>query len=597
MSDKTKEFIEKAIKIHGDKYDYSKVEYKKASEKVIIICKIHGEFLQTTGNHLYGYNCKKCSKEETSNKQKYTTEDFINKSKIIHGDKYDYSKVNYIDSKTKIIIMCKIHGEFQQGPNKHLQKQGCPKCGGHQLSNNELFISQSKIIHGDKYDYSKVDYINSQTKIIIICKIHGEFNQVPNSHLQGCGCKLCGIIDTTNSMKSNYDDFVNKAIEKHGDKYDYSKVNYINALEKVVIICKEHGEVEQTPSDHLTSKYGCNKCSILFRSEIRKKTTEDFINEAKEIYGDLYDYTKSVYTGCENKLIIICKIHGEFEQQPNNHLYGKGCFNCGRQKLFDSRKSNTHEFIKNAIEIHGNKYDYSKSVYINSNKKVTIICKEHGEFEQTPSGHLGGRGCKLCGIETTRQKLTSSTNHFIFKSKKIYGDKYEYSKVDYINAETKIIIVCKEHGEFNIRPNNHINSYQGCPKCQIKKQHSKKQINWLNFIQLKDNINIQHAENDGEYIIPNSKYKADGYCKETNTIYEFHGDYWHGNPNKFIETEINKTTKCSFGELYQKTIDKENYIKNMGFNLITIWESDWIKLNRYIGILQRKFRNYKSINL
>ena len=583
MTNKTAEFIEKAIKIHGDRYDYSKVEYIKASQKVIIICKEHGEFTQTSGNHLYGYNCIKCSKANTSNKQRYTQDKFINKAKEIHGDLYDYSKLKYIDSKTKIIIICKTHGDFQQAPNKHLQKQGCPKCGGHQISNNELFISQSKIIHGNKYDYSKVEYINSQTKVIIICKIHGEFNQVPNSHLQSCGCKLCGIIDTTNSLKSNYDDFINKANEKHGDKYDYSKVEYIKAIQKIIIICKEHGAFEQTPSDHLTSKYGCNKCSLLFRSGI-KKTTEDFINESKGIHGDLYDYSKSVYIGCEKKLLIICKKHGEFEQQPNNHLSRKGCPNCGKQKLFDSRKSNTTDFINNSIKIHKNKYDYSNVDYTNSNKKITIICNEHGEFEQTPTSHLSGRGCKLCGIEITRQKMTLSTNDFIFKSKNIYGDKYEYSKVDYTNSNKNVIIICKEHGEFNIRPNNHINSYQGCMKCQTKKQYSKVALNWLNSIQLKENITIQHAENEGEFIIPNTNYKADGYCQETNTIYEFHGDYWHGNPNKFILTEINKTTKCSFGELYQKTLDKELFIINMGFNLITMWESEWNKINKNIDI-------------
>ena len=121
-------------------------------------------------------------------------------------------------------------------------------------------------------------------------------------------------------------------------------------------------------------------------------------------------------------------------------------------------------------------------------------------------------------------------------------------------------------------------------KCQTKKQYSKVALNWLNSIQLKENITIQHAENEGEFIIPNTNYKADGYCQETNTIYEFHGDYWHGNPNKFILTEINKTTKCSFGELYQKTLDKELVIINMGFNLITMWESEWNKINKNIDI-------------
>jgi hypothetical protein len=116
----------------------------------------------------------------------------------------------------------------------------------------------------------------------------------------------------------------------------------------------------------------------------------------------------------------------------------------------------------------------------------------------------------------------------------------------------------------------------------------------MNFIQTKDNIYIQHGENSNEYQIPNTRFKADGYCEETNTIYEYHGDYWHGNPAKFDRNEINKRTKCTFGKLYEKTLKREQQIKDMGFNLITIWESDWIKLNKFVKILQRKFRMFHT---
>jgi G:T-mismatch repair DNA endonuclease (very short patch repair protein) len=112
----------------------------------------------------------------------------------------------------------------------------------------------------------------------------------------------------------------------------------------------------------------------------------------------------------------------------------------------------------------------------------------------------------------------------------------------------------------------------------------------LNFISIFYAINISHAENDKEFILPNTRLKADGYCKETNTIYEFHGDYWHGNPHIYPNNKYNNTTKCTFGELYKNTLNKEQQIRNLGFNLITIWESDWIKLNKCVKLLQRKFR-------
>jgi len=582
----TETFIKKAILVHGDKYDYSKVEYKKAIKNVIIICKKHGEFLQQPNNHLTGNECTKCSILRRSDKSRYTTEIFIDKAKEINGELYDYSNVNYVDSKTKVIIICKEHGEFLQAPNKHLQKHKCPKCMCREKRNNEEFIEKAKEIHGDKYDYSKIEYSNSQTKIIIICNNHGEFLQIPNSHIQGMGCIKCA-----NVHKSNTEDFIIKATEIHKDLYDYSKVKYVNSHTKIIIICKEHGEFEQTPSDHLNCKYGCQICSMSIRGETKMNNCkEKFITNAIKIHGDIYDYSKSIYTGCENKLIIICKEHGEFEQQPNNHLYGKGCYNCGRTQVNDSRRSNLDEFLKKAVEIHKDLYDYSKVEYVNNHTKVEIICKEHGEFEQTPSHHLlREQGCYKCGEIRTANSKYSNTNEFIEKSKKIHGDKYDYSNVNYKKANENVNITCKEHGIFSIRPNNHINSNQGCVKCQIKKQYSKKSIDWLNFISKYYNINIQHGENGCEFKIPNTRYRADGYCMETNTIYEFNGTRWHGDP-RFCDKNETSYFGVKYGELYEKTIKKGKIIKDMGFNLITIWEYDWDKINKSIKILQKNRR-------
>ncbi len=514
------------------------------------------------------------------------TEEFINKAIVIHGNKYDYSKTDYKKSFEKVIITCKAHGDFIQAPGKHLQKQGCPKCAGHEKINTIQFIEKANIIHKNKYDYTKVNYINSSTKIIIICRIHGEFKQVANSHIQGYGCPKCGII-----RDPNVDEFITKANQKYCGLYDYSKINYINSHEKIIIICKTHGDFEQTPSDHLNSKYGCLKCSLILRGENKKKTTEDFILEAKKVHKNIYDYSKSIYTGCEDKLIIICPNHGEFEQQPKNHLLGKGCLDCAREKLFNSRKDNITTFINKANIIHNNKYDYSLTEYFNSKIEIKIICKEHGVFTQIPSHHLQGQGCVKCSRILVSNKKKSNNDEFKKKSKLIFGDIYDYSKVDYIDTNTKVIIICKEHGNFLIRPNNHINSKQGCPKCQIKKQYSKMQIEWLNFISIKDNINIQHAENDNEFLIPNTNYKADGYCKKTNTIFEFHGNYFHGCPKFYNPDHINKTTNCTFGELYEKTLEKELKIYELGYKLITIWEYEWKNIKKSVKILQKKFKN------
>ena len=195
------------------------------------------------------------------------TIDFIDKAIKIHGYKYDYSKVEYIDSKTKVCIICPIHGEFWQRPSKHLSGQGCKKCS--YIKNGikcrktlEQFITQSKEVHGDKYDYSKVKYVNGQTKVCIICPIHGEFYQTPESHLSGNGCNQCGIDITTNKLKDNLLEFIDKSKKIHGDRYDYSKVEYVNSKTHVKLKCNRCGfEFYVKPNNHISSKSGCPLCN------------------------------------------------------------------------------------------------------------------------------------------------------------------------------------------------------------------------------------------------------------------------------------------------------------------------------------------------
>ena len=437
------------------------------------------------------------------------------------------------------------------------------------------FINKAKVVHGNKYDYSKSIYKNTRTKIKIICKNHGEFEQLSSKHLNNQGCAKCARNYKTIT------DFINEATQLHGDKYDYSKVKYINSQTNVIIMCKIHGEFEQRAFNHLIGQ-GCGKCAGRQRQNI------DFVNDAIKVHGDKYDYSKSIYTKAQENVIIICKKHGEFEQRACHHLNGHGCHKCGIEQSANNRNNDNLIFIEKAKKIHGEVYDYSIVEYKKAHEKVKILCKKHGEFEQIPSDHFSGHGCHKCGIEQNANNCRSNNTEFIEKAKSIHNNKYDYSKIDYVNSDTKIIIICQEHGDFEQRPYDHL-SGKGCSKCS--NNFSKAQIRWLEFIGLKDKIKIQHAENSNEYQIPTTKCKADGYCKETNTIYEFHGDYWHGNPNIYHGSQFNKTTKRTFGELYQSTISREQQIKDMGFNLITIWESDWIKLNKCIKVLQRKYRS------
>ena len=207
----TNEFIEKARKVHGDKYDYSKVNYVNAKTKVCIICPIHGEFWQTPDLHLQGGGCSLCS-----GKIQLSENEFTRRANLVHNNKYDYSKVNYINYHTKICIMCPIHGEFWQEPANHLCGKGCRKCSRNSYNyKTDEWILLAKQVHGNKYDYSKVSYKNSSTKVCIICPKHGEFLQEPNNHLIGQGCPKC------KESKLEYN--TRKILEENKIEYEYQK--------------------------------------------------------------------------------------------------------------------------------------------------------------------------------------------------------------------------------------------------------------------------------------------------------------------------------------------------------------------------------------
>jgi hypothetical protein len=195
-NNKTELFIKKAIKKHGDKYGYSKVDYKNPFIKIKIICLIHGVFLQAPTKHLSGQGCKKCGIINLSKIQASNTKEFIKKAKKVHGNLYNYSKVNYVNCKTKVVITCKKHGKFLQTPNGHFRNGGCNKCAQDasnesKMSNIKEFLKKAKKVHGNLYNYSKVIYERSSKPVIIICKKHGEFKQSPNAHLANKGCFMC----------------------------------------------------------------------------------------------------------------------------------------------------------------------------------------------------------------------------------------------------------------------------------------------------------------------------------------------------------------------------------------------------------------------
>lgn len=289
-----------------------------------------------------------------------------------------------------------------------------------------------------------------------------------------------------------------------------------------------------------------------------KYNTDIFIEKCKELHGDVYDYSLVEYTRLCDKVIIICNKHGKFEQRAQAHLMGSRCKSC----YDESRNLTLDEFLEKANKVHNYKYEYKG--YISLKKKMTIICKKHGEFKQVPGRHLSGNGCRKCYTESNR--LTQYD--FLQKSIEVHGYLYDYSKSEYINHSTKVCIICKKHGEFYQSPNNHICHKKGCPKCSIN--ISKMEIDWLDSIG-NDSIIRQYS------ILSESgkRYKVDGYDPSTKTIYEFYGDFWHGNINIYNKEDYNKVSNTKFIDLYNKTMEREDSLRKMGYNVISIWENDY----------------------
>ena len=287
MSKKTiEDFIKEARGVHGYKYSYDKSDYINSHVKMCITCPEHGEFWQTPTNHLQGKGCPKCAELRYIEKKSSNTEEFIEKARKVHGDKYIYDKSIYVNARTPLTITCRVHGDFQQTPDCHLRGRGCPECG--RISQwdkrgritTEKFIEDAREVHSDKYDYSKVKYINAQTKVCIICPNHGEFWQKTSGHLQGCGCPKCNNEKLSKDKTDTQQAFLDKAIKVHNRKYDYSDVDYTGSTTKVLIICPKHGGFYQRPSDHIQGK-GCPKCGI--QQSKAEEEINDFINQECKI--------------------------------------------------------------------------------------------------------------------------------------------------------------------------------------------------------------------------------------------------------------------------------------------------------------------------
>jgi very-short-patch-repair endonuclease len=356
------DFISKSKEVWKDKYDYSLVEYKNIKTKIKIIYN-DWIFLQKAEDHLLGKMCE----------LRWDTNRFIFESKKMHGDEYDYSKTVFKNMNTKVILL-KNGIEYLQNPSKHLMGRKPERV--RILRSNTDFIDDARSIWGYKYDYSLVDYKGSHIEVLI--KYDDViYRQKPVLHLLGYNCER--------DIIKNQEDFLRKCYDKHGDKYDYSLVEYTGSQNKVKIIFE--GKIyEQKAGAHIHS-------SGLVEKVILKKTTKQFIKESNEIHNFRYDYSKVNYVNNQTKVIIICSIHGDFEQVSSSHLSGAGCPHCmeskGERKISKFLDQKNIEYVrqKKFDDCIGLRYKLPFDFYL---PKYRVAIEFDGKQHYEPMEYFGG---------------------------------------------------------------------------------------------------------------------------------------------------------------------------------------------------------------
>lgn len=299
--------------------------------------------------------------------------------------------------------------------------------------------------------------------------------------------------------------FLEKANNKFGNKFDYSKVNYINCNTPITIICSKHGEFETTPTKFLVSKHGCPKCAHESTGKSRKLTTEEFIHRSKELYESKYTYEKVNYINSDTKVLVTCRVHGDFLTRPSDFLRGHGCPKCKGEVISQcnyQKRSTLEEFVAKGQLLYGNLFSYDNVIYVNGRTKVLIHSNLLNEdFLITPIKFINGDiKKKYLGLDFKSTNLTSEI--FIQRGRLIHGNKYDYSKVEYKNLTTKVELICPRHGSFLQCPNDHLNR-NGCPKCNQSKGE-KVVESVLKLLNL--NFNSQYTIS-----FNNRKYKID-FC-------------------------------------------------------------------------------------
>lgn len=331
--------------------------------------------------------------------------------------------------------------------------------------------------HGDRYDYSRVEYVKSNAKVLILCREHGPFEQIPSAHWGGSGCPTCWFEKQRRTKSMDFETFASRARERFEERYTYDPASWdthSNMQKKMLRFwCPEHGQQEMRPESHIASATGCGQCSRERFFDTRRLSDDEFAARAREHHGDAYTYERARYQGAFEEVTVTCSEHGDFSVIATNHLRKQGCPECAKREFTAKRSWSFEGFLGRVTERFGDRFEYDRSSWDDSitmlqHRQIRIRCPEHGWRTQKPMEHLlSPTGCAPCSVIEAGLKRRKNHEEIVAKLKEVHGDLYSYEKAVYTRMVDKIIVGCADHGDFSIGPSKHLEG-QGCPRCSVR---------------------------------------------------------------------------------------------------------------------------------
>lgn len=504
---------------------------------------------------------------------------------------FDFSKSVYIKNNTKMILDCNFcKKELNMLPINLIDGATCKYCYHKSISkNNKYSLNEVIALIIEKvgifqFDFSESRYIHNRTKINIKCNIHNQiFSAIYPELFKKNGCSGCIAEKRVLEQEKLLNQTILKAIKFNGIfNFDFTKSIYIESNSNMPLHCNIcNKDIYMTPAN-LQKGHSCKSCAVIKNGQNFRHTRNEAIELIIKANGIFpFNFDNFEYIRNDHKSIIGCNFCGnDFIIQPMRLFMGTGgCQNCARKQR-DKRCSLTNEeFIQQSKEKYGNKFDYSLTNYAGMRLNIILkcnICKTI--FETKAKNHLGKDSdgcCKVCQTKKSKVIQTKTTEQFIIEAKLIHGIKYSYELVNYTGSFKKIIIKCNTCcNEFKTTPSIHLGG-SNCPLCNNKIFVSISETKWL------DELNIPIEYRQKTLILNNKQFRTDAFDPVFQTVYEFYGDFWHGNPNVFDSNKLNTKNGFTFGELYNKTIERENILKENGFKIIKIWEQNWKAIKRF----------------